>query len=141
MKVSAEGVIRRIVARSLAARPQKPLDSGAPRRLLDRMLDNDTLNPPQREAVTKIEGPLMILAGAGTGKTRVITYRIAYMLQSAIDAKSIVALSFTNKAAREMSERATHLVGKRAKDVWLGTFHSFCLAILRRYPHAAKLVP
>ncbi len=83
----------------------------------------------------------MILAGAGTGKTRVITYRIAHMLKSGIDPHSIVALSFTNKAAKEMAERVKALVGGRAKDVWLGTFHSFCLSVLRQFPREADLVP
>ena len=83
----------------------------------------------------------MILAGAGTGKTRVITYRIGYMLRSGIQPGQIVALSFTNKAAREMSERVRHLVGERAKNVWLGTFHSFCLGMLRRFPRESDLVP
>lgn len=101
----------------------------------------DDLNPEQRDAVTMIDGPLMILAGAGTGKTRVITYRIAYMLRSGIPPRSIVALSFTNKAAREMTERVRALVGNRAQDVWLGTFHSFCLGILRRFPKDADLSP
>ncbi len=83
----------------------------------------------------------MILAGAGTGKTRVITYRIAHMLKTGVPPASIVALSFTNKAAKEMTERVKHLVGDRAKDCWLGTFHSFCLAILRKFPREAALAP
>jgi superfamily I DNA/RNA helicase len=83
----------------------------------------------------------MILAGAGTGKTRVITDRIADMLGAGIPPASIVALSFTNKAAREMSARVKGLVGARAERVWLGTFHSFCLHILRRHAAAAGLAP
>jgi DNA helicase-2/ATP-dependent DNA helicase PcrA len=82
---------------------------------------------------------MMILAGAGTGKTRVITYRIAHMLHKGVPPGEIVALSFTNKAAREMSERVKHLVGGAAKHVWLGTFHSFCLHILRSHAQAAGL--
>ncbi len=101
----------------------------------------DELNAEQRDAVTHTSGPLMILAGAGTGKTRVITYRIGYMLGCGIPGDSIVALSFTNKAAKEMAERTKALVGGRAKKVWLGTFHSFCLNLLRRYPVQAGLTP
>ncbi len=105
------------------------------------MLNLSTLNPQQREGVTQIHGPIMLLAGAGTGKTRVITYRIAHMLSQGIAPESIVALSFTNKAAREMTERVKALVGGKAKKVWLGTFHSFCLSILRRFPEQAGLAP
>jgi DNA helicase-2/ATP-dependent DNA helicase PcrA len=105
------------------------------------MYDLSTLNPEQREAVTQTHGPIMILAGAGTGKTRVITFRIAYMLRSGISADTIVALSFTNKAAREMAERVQHLIGDRAKKVWMGTFHSFCLSLLRQFANEADLVP
>lgn len=105
------------------------------------MIKLDDLNPEQRDAVTQTDGPIMILAGAGTGKTRVITYRIAYMLGSGILPEWIVALSFTNKAAKEMSERVKVLVGGRTKKVWLGTFHSFCLFILRKYAREAGLTP
>ncbi len=104
-------------------------------------VDLDDLNSPQRDAVTTIDGPVMILAGAGTGKTRVITFRLAYMLGAGIPAESIVALSFTNKAAKEMSERVRKLIGDRAKKAWLGTFHSFCLSLLRRFPNEAGLTP
>ena len=104
------------------------------------MFKIDDLNPEQRAAVTKTHGPMMILAGAGTGKTRVITYRIAYMTMSAgIRPEEIVALSFTNKAAREMTERVKALIGERSKRIWLGTFHSFCLHILRLHNEAAGL--
>jgi len=101
----------------------------------------DDLNSEQRDAVTHTAGPLMILAGAGTGKTRVITYRIGYMLGCGIPGDAIVALSFTNKAAKEMAARTKALVGGRANKVWLGTFHSFCLSLLRRYPVEAGLTP
>ncbi len=97
------------------------------------MLDLNTLNPPQRQAVEQTEGALIILAGAGTGKTRVISYRIAHMVAKGYDPQSIVAMTFTNKAAREMRERISALCGPRAKGLHVGTFHSFCLAILRRY--------
>ena len=102
-------------------------------------LDLDELNAEQRDAVTSVDGPIMILAGAGTGKTRVITYRLAYMLDCGIPASSIVALSFTNKAAKEMSERVRKLIGSRGRKAWLGTFHSFCLSLLRRFPAEAGL--
>ena len=105
------------------------------------MINLNSLNPEQRAAVTHLRGPLMILAGAGTGKTRVITFRIAHMLAAGIPPGEIVALSFTNKAAREMAERVRGLVGATARKVWLGTFHSFCLAILRRHPAEAGLMP
>ncbi len=105
------------------------------------MLDLTSLNSEQYAAATSIDGPLMVLAGAGTGKTRVITYRIAYMLNCGIQPEQIVALSFTNKASKEMTERVKELVGARAKKVWLGTFHSFCLSILRRFPAEAGLSP
>ena len=105
------------------------------------MLDLTSLNSEQYAAATSTDGPLMVLAGAGTGKTRVITYRIAYMLNCGIQPEQIVALSFTNKASKEMTERVKELVGARAKKVWLGTFHSFCLSILRRFPAEAGLAP
>lgn len=97
------------------------------------MLNLNGLNPPQRQAATTIDGPILILAGAGTGKTRVITHRIAYMLEKGIKPETIVGLTFTNKAAREMRERARVLSGENAKRVFLGTFHSFCLKILRQF--------
>ena len=92
----------------------------------------DQLNEPQREAVTTINGPLMVIAGAGSGKTRALTYRIAYMISEGIDPFSIMALTFTNKAAREMKDRIVKLVNADdARNVWMGTFHSIFARILR----------
>jgi Superfamily I DNA and RNA helicases len=90
------------------------------------------LNEPQREAVTTINGPVMVIAGAGSGKTRALTYRIAYMISQGIDPFSIMALTFTNKAAREMKERIMKLVNaSEGRNVWMGTFHSIFARILR----------
>ncbi|HLV69021.1 MAG TPA: UvrD-helicase domain-containing protein [Polyangiaceae bacterium] len=98
------------------------------------------LNPAQREAVTTLSGPLLVLAGAGTGKTRVITYRIAQLVRHGTPPHRILAVTFTNKAAREMRERALRLLGRRprgAKPPEISTFHSLCVRILRR--HATRL--
>ena len=89
------------------------------------------LNPAQQDAVKEIEGPVMIIAGAGSGKTRVLTYRIAYMLQHKIDAFHILSLTFTNKAAKEMRHRIEKVVGSEARNLWMGTFHSVFAKILR----------
>ncbi|HTP80558.1 MAG TPA: UvrD-helicase domain-containing protein [Bacteroidota bacterium] len=92
----------------------------------------DDLNPVQREAVQAANGPVMIIAGAGSGKTRVLTYRIAYLIGCGAPASQILALTFTNKAASEMKKRIVDLVGASASAVWMGTFHSMFARILRK---------
>ncbi|RMB11758.1 ATP-dependent helicase [Eilatimonas milleporae] len=99
------------------------------------------LNPPQREAVLKVEGPLLVLAGAGTGKTRVLTTRIGHLIASGHvrHPSQILAVTFTNKAAREMQERTSRLLGHPVEGLWIGTFHAICVRILRRNAELAGL--
>ncbi len=93
----------------------------------------DSLNDMQKAAVTRVDGPLLVLAGAGSGKTRVLTHRIAYMIEKKhISPWNILAITFTNKAAKEMAERVETLIGDIARDMWVRTFHSACVRILRR---------
>ena len=91
------------------------------------------LNRPQQEAVEHIEGPMLVLAGAGSGKTRVITYRVAYLIEQGINPYHILAITFTNKAAGEVRERVDDLIGYGSESVWVSTFHSLCVRILRRH--------
>ena len=98
------------------------------------MSDTGTLNREQEQAVLCTEGPLLILAGAGSGKTRVLTYRIAHLIEDCgVNPWNILAITFTNKAAGEMRERVDRIVGYGSESVWVSTFHSACVRILRRH--------
>src|SRR5215813_10506224 len=97
----------------------------------------ESLTAAQLAAVTHVDGPLLILAGPGSGKTRVVTHRVAHLLQQGIPGKQIVALTFTNKAADEMKARLARLVP--LPTVWMGTFHRFCARLLRLYGSAVGL--
>ena len=99
------------------------------------------LNPEQREAVLHVKGPLLVLAGAGSGKTRVITHRLAHLVAGGADPRSIAAVTFTNKAASEMRERAERLLGVSPLASFVGTFHSWSLRLLRRRSREAGLPP
>lgn len=97
------------------------------------MIDINELNPEQKEAVNTTEGPLLVIAGAGSGKTRVLTYRIAHLISNlGVKPYNILAITFTNKAAKEMKDRVEKLLEEDSKDMWISTFHSSCVRILRR---------
>src|SRR5581483_1707712 len=97
------------------------------------LAQSELLNDVQREAVLHSDGPVLIFAGAGSGKTRVLTHRIAYLIhEKKVFPDRILAVTFTNKAAGEMRNRLERMVGEAARDLWVGTFHSMCVRILRR---------
>jgi len=98
------------------------------------VLDLSRLNPEQREAVTTTEGPLLVVAGPGSGKTAVIAARVAYIVdQGLATASQILAVAFTNKAGRELKRRLVSVLGESAGEVWAGTFHAFALSVLRQW--------
>ena len=101
----------------------------------------DELNPSQREAVCYNEGPHLVIAGAGSGKTRVLTYKVAYLLQHGIAPQNILVLTFTNKASREMKKRIVQMVGAKAMSLYMGTFHSVCARLLRLEADLLGLTP
>ena len=90
------------------------------------------LNDKQYEAVVNTDGPCLVIAGAGSGKTKVLTHKIAYLMEKGVKSWNILAITFTNKAANEMKSRIGNLVGDVANDMWIGTFHYICVRILRR---------
>ena len=93
----------------------------------------EVLNDKQKEAVLQTEGPCLVIAGAGSGKTKVLTHKIAYEIANGVKPWNILAITFTNKAANEMKERIQKLIGDDANDLWMGTYHSICVRILRKF--------
>ena len=113
---------------------KRPYIPGVPDSAPDISSYLSRLNPEQRAAVERVDGPLLVLAGAGTGKTRVLTTRFAHILLTRRAFPSqVLAVTFTNKAAREMRERVGHILGHPAEGLWLGTFHALCARMLRRH--------
>ena len=107
--------------------------------LVMNKIDLSLLNPSQMSALSQIDGPIMVLAGAGSGKTRLVTYRIAHLIVDlGVSPENILAITFTNKAAGEMKERLLGLLGSQAEDIWISTFHSMCVKILRRHISSLK---
>src|SRR4029077_14579348 len=102
----------------------------------------ESLNDSQREAVEATEGPVLVLAGAGTGKTRVLTTRLSHILMTGkARPQELLAVTFTNKAAREMKDRISALIGRPVEDWWLGTFHALAARLLRRHAEVVGLTP
>ena len=93
----------------------------------------EALNKAQKKIVDHKNGPALVIAGAGSGKTRVITHRVAHLIHSGIPPSSILLLTFTNKAAREMRDRVSAIIGPMAEQIWLGTFHALCARLRRRH--------
>ena len=98
------------------------------------------LNPEQAAAATAGDGPLLVLAAAGTGKTRTLVHRVSYLIEQGVPPERMLLLTFTNRAAKEMVGRAESVVGDAAHAVWAGTFHSICARLLRRYGRSLALV-
>src|SRR3954454_1162564 len=109
--------------------PDEPYDTAEHRRAHDLLA---SLNPDQADAVVHGSGPLLVVAGAGSGKTRVLTHRIAHLISEGVSPFEILAITFTNKAADEMKHRVAELVGPVAQKMWVSTFHAACVRILRR---------
>src|SRR6516162_9442171 len=117
-----------------------PTDASVARRHMTDYLAR--LNPEQRAAVETLDGPLLVLAGAGTGKTRVLTTRFAHILLTGrATPGQVLAVTFTNKAAREMRERVAAILGRPVEGLWLGTFHALCARMLRRHAEHVGLTP
>ena len=132
--LNKKNVICRICRDSLPKAPFAPNTRNIRRKGRDFMSIYDTLNEQQKLGVTTTEGPVLILAGAGSGKTRVLTHRTAYLIEEkGINPYHIMAITFTNKAAGEMRERIDAMVGYGSESIWVSTFHSTCVRILRRH--------